>query len=69
MRNRKAVESGETLDDVLLSYESAAQHCEVSKRTMMRWASEGKIPTVHLSERTVRIRRKDLLAFIESRMV
>ena len=52
----RTVESRETDDDRLLDFNETASVIGVSSRSIRRWAATGRIPTVRVGARLVRIR-------------
>ena len=56
------------MGDPLLTLKQAAKILNVSLRTMCSLRSRGVIPVVQISPRTIRIRRKDLDAYIEENL-
>ncbi|RLA86799.1 MAG: excisionase [Deltaproteobacteria bacterium] len=52
----------------LLKVEEVAEICGVRPATVYKWIQEKRIPSVSLSSRCRRVRRRDLEAFIEGRL-
>ena len=52
----------------LLRIEEVAEICGVRPGTVYKWIQEKRIPSVSLSPRCRRVRRRDLEAFIEGRL-
>ncbi|MCS7264889.1 MAG: helix-turn-helix domain-containing protein [Armatimonadetes bacterium] len=50
----------EELPDHLLRLEEAAKRLGISKKTLWRWVSEGKLPAYRLGERLIFVREEDL---------
>lgn len=56
-------------DDILLDITTAAKFLNVSVNTLHNWRHKGRGPAfVRLSKSYVRYRRRDLMAFIESKL-
>lgn len=56
--------------DVLETESNASRLLEVKPRTLQEWRRTGRGPRfVRISHRCVRYRRRDLIAFIEARLV
>ena len=54
-------------DDVLLTVKDVARLLKVSIPTVWRLIGSGEIPTVMIGERSRRVVKSDLIAYIESR--
>jgi excisionase family DNA binding protein len=52
--------TGPTGRDDLLTIDEAAEHLKVSAVTISRWRRQGRLPTLKVGPRAVRIRRADL---------
>ncbi len=50
--------------DRLLTPDEAAEVVGTTGRTIRRWIRQSRLPAIHLSERTIRIRPDDLETFI-----
>ncbi|SMO61536.1 Helix-turn-helix domain-containing protein [Balnearium lithotrophicum] len=57
----------EVFPERLLKPTDVAYICQVDKRTVLRWAEQGKLPKVVLDEKIIRFRMRDLVEFIEKR--
>ena len=49
----------------LVTSEELAKELNVDDRTILRWAREGKIPSVKISPRTIRFNREAVLRALE----
>lgn len=56
------------IDDDLLDKKAVAELLGVSTATVLRWTRAGTLPSVRLTDRTVRFRPSEIDAFIESRV-
>jgi excisionase family DNA binding protein len=50
--------------DALVKPSQVCRELGISRRTLNEWAREGRIATVRLSARVLRVRRSDLAAFV-----
>lgn len=53
----------------LYSVSQVAELCQVRPDTVRTWIHEHKLPAVKLSENAWRIRRSDLLVFLDNRYI
>lgn len=51
--------------DQLLTIEEVADLLRVNPRTIHRYVSQGLLPCVRFSKKTIRFRREDVLRFVE----
>jgi excisionase family DNA binding protein len=51
-------------DEDLLTPTEVAELCRTSKTTVFRWADDGRLPILRLSDKVIRFRRADVEAFI-----
>jgi len=52
-------------DIKLLTIQEVADWAKVSTKTVYRWISDNKIPTIRLGERTYRIPEKVIIAYLK----
>jgi len=52
----------------LLTKSDVAECCDVSVKSVERWINSGSLPALQITERCIRIRRSDLMAFQESKL-
>jgi excisionase family DNA binding protein len=52
-------------DTVLYTVQEVAEILKVGPRTVYRYINEGQLESVRLSARKTRVRRRDLLGFLE----
>ena len=65
-----AIETAASEKDVLLSEKQTAEFLGVSRRTLQGWRLAGNGPKfVKVSSRSIRYRRKDLLAWVEGHTI
>lgn len=55
------------MQDELLTKEQVARLLRVKPGTVSRWASEGKIPRIVVSPKTIRFDAGDVLRFLKGR--
>lgn len=55
-----------TLPDPLLTLREAAAQLRVSKRTLLRWATQGRLTKVQLSPTCIRYKASDLLRLAQA---
>ena len=58
----------ETIEPAMLTKAQAARLCSLSIKSIERFIASGSLPLVKFSERCVRIRRVDLLNFINGKL-
>jgi excisionase family DNA binding protein len=57
--------NGDLLSQLLITRKDAARLLSVNLRTIDTWLANGRLPHIKKSRKVVRIRTKDLIAFIE----
>ncbi|MDQ4074738.1 MAG: helix-turn-helix domain-containing protein [Chloroflexota bacterium] len=62
MAQRRAVQDPDT---ILYTVQEVADILKVDPRTVYRYINQGQLDAVRLSARKTRVRRKDLLTFID----
>jgi excisionase family DNA binding protein len=53
----------------LLDLDVIAERLHITRRSVLRYVRQGKLPAVHLSKKKILIRAADLDAFIQSRLL
>ena len=53
------------LDDEFLTVAEIAELLKLNQQTVRNWIDAGKLPAIRVGERRVRIRRSDLVRFLE----
>ena len=66
MQTHSTTQAAKTDPDQLLTYAETARLLDLSQRTIWALVNRGEIPSLHIG-RSVRIRRRALIAWIERR--